>query len=1281
MELPEKQVQVPREEQKQQAPQETIPRMESNVPGTQEGKETSERKTETALQPVEPMPTLATVLSTLKDRLTDVSKKNRSVRLLRLNMRLHFDLHELLEKPEEASLLLEKIRKRKNIRLAPVISSVQEEFKAGYKLNYLQREADFLQKETGNYDVYIGYPFAEGRFRDGTYFKCPLVLFPVTLERDYRRLEFTAKPDPDRVPILNRAFLIAYQKFNSVTFDENIDEEIGEEGNTVDNALAKYKELGIEFESEGLLKQEKIAKFASQRGDPQPRELANRMRIVRNAILGLFPQTSSTLISDYDALRKNPPKEGLLVEFFDEKVEAKVPDTDGHEEAAIVTEVDSSQEKVILASRKTHGLAVYGPPGTGKSQVIVNLIADRVARGEKVLLVCEKRAALDVVYNRFRGIGLSDMAVVVHDYERDRNAVFEKTSRVTNDFINLERMPEGKRFVEDAVEPLQHLTKYHEALHKQLPCGASLHELYANDPDSRLHTIRLNGLQDAFSFEQVKRLRRKLENAASMGEEAAFAGKDFSRFSTADWRKLEEAVSQLQDAYGKWERAVEGSGWRRLELNEKQIFPESMELERQLRALGKNSVLRYADSKYWKGKNWLEAFENENGENDERHQRETRKFLQGGTNFEENKTIAAVQALFDYNRAMEFMRKALKTAREYLGEEAGLGLMSNCARGRKAADELADLRKIVDKKSEVLRQQGWLGELTANERAAFELIKPYAREEGWKKALNVLEHSFYYEWISRAESQAPEIARMDNETYQRKRREAAHAIEDEKQAARAKVKREWLQGIGTLSHSELKVIKFQAEKPTHRWPLRRFASTFVNKGLLKVFPVWLASPETVSALFPLKEGLFDLVVFDEASQCPLEHAMPALYRAKSVVVTGDEKQLPPFDLFEAYLDEGGEEEFERPEVVADAKETESFLQLARKRYPELLLKWHYRSKHAELIAFSNHAFYGGRMAFVPSADEREAKPIEWVAVQGEWEARRNKAEAEKVVELVEQVISRPRPPSVGIITFNVEQKELIESLLEKKARKDVGFYVKYKKEKERMQDEEVQGLFVKNIENVQGDERDVIIFSIGYAPTKAGNIVAQYGSLSIPGGENRLNVAVSRAREKVYLVSSISPLDLRTEESINAGPRLLRKYLEYAEMVSQGKFEHKWLEKLSKERFGDASESFEGEQGSLQRRVADALKEEGLKVTNGSAAPYALDLAVASPKNPHIMIGIECDGKEYSGLQDAKEWDVYRQRFLRRRGWNVYRVSSKQYWENPESVIREIKQVALKAGN
>jgi DNA polymerase IIIc chi subunit len=422
-------------------------------------------------------------------------------------------------------------------------------------------------------------------------------------------------------------------------------------------------------------------------------------------------------------------------------------------------------------------------------------------------------------------------------------------------------------------------------------------------------------------------------------------------------------------------------------------------------------------------------------------------------------------------------------------------------------------------------------------------------------------------------------------------------------------------------------LKYQVGKKRKLWSVRKLITEYLEE-MFKLIPCWLASPETVSAIFPLEPN-FDLVIFDEASQCFAEQGIPALYRGKQVVIAGDSKQLQPSDLYRVRFENDADD---NPELEVD-----SLLDLACQYLPQTQLRGHYRSKSLDLIDFSNQYFYKNTLSLLPDFQEINLKKpaIQFLKVEGIWENNTNQIEAERVIDLVRNIYQNSPEKSIGIVTFNFKQQGLIQDLLEVM----VDVFIGNGSSNEILGEE----IFVKNIENVQGDERDIIIFSIGYASNGKGKMVMQFGSLNGQGGENRLNVAVTRAREKIYIISSILPNQLRVEDAQNEGPRLLKSYLEYALKVSEGNYKPKV----------HRSENYQADWLLKEQILRD--NEQYIK-----ELPFA-DITVKNLKNYESLI-LTDDDLYYEHLS-PKETFAYIPAGLRAKGWKFERVFSRNFWK------------------
>jgi len=435
-------------------------------------------------------------------------------------------------------------------------------------------------------------------------------------------------------------------------------------------------------------------------------------------------------------------------------------------------------------------------------------------------------------------------------------------------------------------------------------------------------------------------------------------------------------------------------------------------------------------------------------------------------------------------------------------------------------------------------------------------------------------------------------------------------------------------------------LKHQVSKKRKLWSVRRLITEY-SEEIFKLVPCWLASPETVSAIFPLEPN-FDLVIFDEASQCFAEQGIPALYRGKQVVIAGDSKQLQPNDLYRVRFEN---ESDDNPELEVD-----SLLDLACQHLPQTQLRGHYRSKSLDLIDFSNQYFYKNTLSLLPDFHEINLQnpAIQFLKVEGVWENSTNQIEAENVIDLVRNINQTSPEKSIGIVTFNFKQQGLIQDLLEVV---NVG-KVQSLADIDKVKNHE-QPIFIKNIENVQGDERDIIIFSIGYAPDAKGKMVMQFGSLNGQGGENRLNVAITRAREKIYIISSILPNQLRVEEAQNEGPRLLKSYLEYALKVSEGNYKPQ----------AHLSESYRAEwllKEQLINGVVSADTNHGLDNKHYIKELRFADITVKNLKNYESLI-LTDDDLYYEHLS-PKQTFAYIPAGLRAKGWKFERIFSRNFW-------------------
>jgi len=475
--------------------------------------------------------------------------------------------------------------------------------------------------------------------------------------------------------------------------------------------------------------------------------------------------------------------------------------------------------------------------------------------------------------------------------------------------------------------------------------------------------------------------------------------------------------------------------------------------------------------------------------------------------------------------------------------------------------------------------------------------------------------------------------------------------------------------------------------------LREFIDRGADLGLMALRPVWLVNPDVASRLLPLKKAMFDTVVYDEASQMPVEYALPTLFRSRAMIVSGDEKQMPPTNFFASRVESDEAEVFEGHDAEEDAGEEEreavaetwnrreikdcpDLLQLAKTVVPSTTLQIHYRSVYRELIQFSNASFYVNRLS-VPArhpADEiRRVRPIDVIRADGIYEAQTNTIEAERVVEVLADLWGAPRQarPTVGVVTFNRKQADLIEDMIEERAERDARFRDVLSRERDRIEGGEDMGFFVKNVENVQGDERDIIVFSSTFGRNAQGTFRRTFGVLGQSGGERRLNVAVTRAREKVILVTSMPiPLisDLLSTRRQAASPRdYLQAYFEYARALSAGELDaaQALLTRLTPEqrRGNGAAADIDGFHESVAAEIRKLGWQPFYAHEDGA---FGLDFAIEDPRTGLYGIGIECDAPRHPLLARARAREMWRPSVLRRSIPAIHRVSSHRWYHESD---------------
>jgi hypothetical protein len=1304
-------------------------------------------------------------------RLNKLNGNNRSLFLPRLHAEQLIDLHDLsFLKGEKAFSIINALIAGKKKAICQLIDSRMESSnKVSQRLKRLARVDHFLFEERGSNDLHVGWPFVAGKFMDGTPVRCPLLFFPVRLDQTTSDWTITLRQDAGIS--FNKSFLLAYAYYNKISLDEELYDhsfDDWEDDSTVFRTqLYQLLKEKIEINFNTDIFSDDLKKFTVYTKEEfEESHSTGMLKLQQEAVLGIFPQADSQLIPDYLTLL-NDRKYESIEKLFEEKIETiNLQRTLREEDTLAPLEIDAWQEEAIKKIKRGYSIVVQGPPGTGKSQLIANVICDAIASRKKVLMVCQKRVALDVVHERLCKLGLKNFIGLVHDFRDDRKEIFSTiASQVDSvrdyqsqdrsmDVIQVER--DFFQFSRDIDKITEEFEEFRFALFSEEECGKSAKELYlTSDPQQAAISVKQE--YQFFDFHtiptfiniarQYARYARRFEvDIHPWHSRVSFAHQPFSElkdrtetihaiiryknqfevqfqkltgenFTLADGEALSGSVAQLEElrdaitsekmysffTHMLSEKDEETSllwldnlrllcmnchkGGLENSLPSDQLVKFQTALQQRMEAR-RRSIFRwlywefFSDDKYWMKRvlvaNKLEYRREDlivlerrldNRLNLEHHLTALKKKswlmeLPSGYSegellnwFEHQKQALRTKLLFNSIRDIKNYVNPLK-----LDYPAFRALIESIVAG---LHDLINTKPLWEKHitpfqlKQLTTNEAFAAQLESTLRSDFDdlvqfdnlknnlsnnervVIEKLFQEVGiWDDDAfeALISNSFRLEWLNHLETKYPVLRLVSSQQFEEKEKVLLKAVSEKHKHSKELVKLRVRERI--YEHIEYNRLNnpvtyrdlyHQVTKKRKIWPLRKVVAEYHHE-LFDLMPCWMASPEAVSAVFPL-DSIFDIVIFDEASQCFSEHGIPALMRGKQVLIAGDSQQLQPSDLYQVRWN---------AEVDSPDLEVSSLLELAERYLPTMYLQGHYRSRSPELIHFSNKFFYKGKLRMLPAYENalHHIPAIEYKRVDGYWENQVNEIEADEVTKSVIEILKGEPVKEIGVITFNAPQQQLILDKLEAQFDQSGQSWP--------------ASLFVKNIENVQGDEKDIIIFSIGYAPDRKGKMNHQFGSLGIVGGENRLNVAISRAREKVLVITSIQPSQLHVGESKNKGPRLLREYLQYAEETAARVV-------ISTT---DAIKSY-----TSVWYMAPRLYQENVVPSPLSVA----DIMVMKDNKPMGLV--LTDDEAYKDSISIKAAHAYTPMLIEKRNWKFSRLFSRNYWINKDDTYLQLKKL------
>lgn len=1304
------------------------------------------------------------IVKTYRKRLYDLTTGNRSLLFLRLSATQELDLNELhfLDKHGAFHYIEELLTEKKIIRLAPVQEPRVEKVQVvSSTLKKIYRKLGQIYEERGLYECYVGWLFAEGKWKDGTPFRAPLLFFPVQLIME-GNVWFLKRES--RSIHLNKSLLLAFAHYHDLIISDEVLEEDFEEFSSDPTEFRTQlyewlKKTKLEFLfSTAYFQQEVPALKTYKRQEFEELYALGEMRIQTNAVLGIFPQAGSTIAADYDVWAQQLT-ETSLENFFAERNNIILPNDPYKEDLMTPYSMDASQEFAVREVLSGKSIVIQGPPGSGKSETICNMICSAIAAGKKILVVSHKRAALEVVAKRLGQKSLNDFFALVHDVKFDQRALYVKIDKQIENIETYQTMNNGldaihmEREFSSSVKLLTQLNTHSEEFRNALfdthVSGFSAHELYLKASDSN-QRINLSDLYTHYPAKELERLvyavqtysiysaipfpnaslwkyriempvltttlfdiwKTKAQSLKASIDNFAhqFIGTNATNILNQYNFYLENTslVGSFVDALNNPEvQKMWNSFSLPVQLNTIQSLIESLSATTQkygsvfntysfselhsLQTLLITAKVKQANpfswffyklfsSDYKKIKSFAVSIGVEIKSTPvdnmiatlqeillvENYVADLSKHTSYTFDLKNAASIRYVEETIQHlHHDIQEMESKNPSLCQYILSNTSKTIVSLLSKTQHAQVELAEqlsenstyfssvqqhifiehaplLTKwmvfIETHINDITHLDSLLESLSPTDRICIQRIEQQAEKFPASTWSNIVEQSILAHWIQHVELVYPILKSLDTlrwkqfaqdwETHSEKRKTLS--LEMILGKLREQTYRDMV--FNRLQNRvTYRDLQHQTTKKKRVWPMRKLMQEYAQE-VFSLIPCWMMSPEQVSCVFPL-EQLFDLIIIDEASQCYTEHSLPAMYRARQVVIAGDSQQLPPSDLYRVRWDDEAENE-------ADI-EIDSLLDLGGRYLSSILLTGHYRSKYPELIAFSNQKFYNNKLNYIPSYSDihSDIKPISYYKVAGVWSSSLNKIEAEKVVAITLELIQNKKH-SIGIVCFNFQQATYIQDLLEEQA---IAKHISIPEE-----------VFVKNIENVQGDERDVIIFSIGYAPDINGKFSMLFGSLNMQGGEKRMNVAVSRAREQVIVVSSIMPQELRTDTLKHEGPRILKEYLQYA-----------WdCQQFDRDNFFAKNASTISSTSTAQK-VVDLLQPNA-SINIRPVYPFAS--LTLQTENTNSLI--DTDDERYKNIEYAKYWHFNKPLLLQQKGWAYQHLFSRTLYATSSKELR-----------
>ncbi len=1331
------------------------------------------------------------------------------------------------------------------------------------KLRIIAQEADTYEQDTGVYVLNLGFPLLSLPPGQGTVqgtpstrrVLAPLAFMPIVVEitagTTTRITLACGADDIDRVHP-NESLLAWIEQSTGQPITLDFHDEKGNDPWKEIRAIVDAVCTSLKIAPPPDLTTSEACGAVQWAPTPANDNLGDQPRLLPSAVIGLFPLANQGLLRDTKEMLAQSALAGPVRSFLtlDPDTVQEPSDTiTPHAVAArniahdrLVSPADPCQASAVSRARTSPVLVIHGPPGTGKSQTITNIIGDALIRGERVLFVCEKRTALDVVANRLTSVGLGDLCAVIHDPQRDQKSLYLSIREQLESLADTAVDPTVAKRVESADRELaaihSELTQAFHALHTAPTSDeASLHALVgerltllADSPDNlaspslpaTAHFTTADIDTHIISIRDV--LTRSTEIAYPTNPWRESAGISTDAYFSLPMDRVRAGITSCVQAAAAID-AIPGD----LPLPD----ADYASLSQRLTDISSSFDSRFAKSPSHIRNFWLGVPSTDLS----RHGNTIDELRQAGQSLTDvstvadliaplrsaaptpqacNLALAAIRAYLpiaqSWTRIFAFGKKAAATqalatfglalapdnliraqsayaallamhslsdtltrlgvpaadragaldvslARQLAQDHAGCGswlvdlhacalpassearvrtlaysntsqdaastlltaaarakalqhfhsalsatslltpkaittLVQHAAAGQSVSDQVAALESSLDTLDDVLRIREMIAAMPA---ALGTSVQSFALHSTVaEQGLRLLRIHALAGQISARLASDPAIRQIDAKRISQLFSRFSDLTRQRQGLCQALARTKWiaaqrerlLVGTGSKLNSMGAAIKTRllvrgSNALRLRQVIQHGAKADGGDPLFDLRPVWMASPETVAQIFP-REPLFDVLIFDEASQLKLEEALPVLTRAQRIVIAGDPKQLPPTRFFESSVatsTQNDEAESDADLFESQQARSEDLLSAALSmNVDQSYLDVHYRSRNSDLIEFSNQNFYGGRLQAIPAHPRNytTVQPLVLYEAGGTCIKSANSAEADQVVAIVRDLLKRADPPSIGIGCFNIVQRDLISERLDEAAEADADFADRYAKALKLTRKGSFEGLFIKNLENVQGDERDHIIISTTYGPDDQGKFRRNFGPLNMPGGGRRLNVLITRARYEIHLVTSIprsqyASLAPIPPNSAPTGGWLLFAYLHFALQLREGYERSRrtsgTIDTLRDDPALPNTPELHAQATNSPSQLVESLARTLLKTGSHGGTIYwgnngfAIDHALAHPDPAERLrgmttLGVQCDFARFALAHDQVEWDIFRSEILEATGWTIQRLWS-----------------------